>query len=199
MFLPVRWSSYSALIRLLITRLTTWRWDCSWSYDSADVHLPRYITQHVSSAVILLKFISEYHFWISFVEPHAVMDYFMDIDSFQTGHYWAPCSYRPTYLNCCWQRWSSGYRACLWGFKPGRINGFLIATKILSTTSIGGEVKPTAPCRKILRYVKEPWGVAYETDISSAKFTTISHQVSSHSLIGVSAARDLRRIDQKWI
>jgi hypothetical protein len=35
-------------------------------------------------------------------------------------------------------------------------NGFLMAIKIRSTTSFGGEVKPSAPCRKSLRCVKEP-------------------------------------------
>jgi hypothetical protein len=36
------------------------------------------------------------------------------------------------------------------GFKPGRIRG---------TPSFGGEVKPSVPCRKILRHVKDPYGV----------------------------------------
>jgi hypothetical protein len=39
------------------------------------------------------------------------------------------------------------------GFTPGRGDGFLKAIKIRSTPSIGGEVKPSAPCRKILRRV----------------------------------------------
>jgi hypothetical protein len=39
------------------------------------------------------------------------------------------------------------------GFKPG--DGFLRAIKIRSTTSLGGEVQPSAPCRKILQDVKE--------------------------------------------
>jgi hypothetical protein len=40
------------------------------------------------------------------------------------------------------------------GFKPGAGDGFLSATKIRSTPSFGGEVKPEAPCRNILRHVK---------------------------------------------
>jgi hypothetical protein len=36
-------------------------------------------------------------------------------------------------------------------------DGFLIVIKIRSTTSFGGEVKPSVPCRKILRHVKEPY------------------------------------------
>jgi hypothetical protein len=41
-------------------------------------------------------------------------------------------------------------------FKPGRGDGFLIATKLISTPSFGGEVKPEDTCHKILRHVKEP-------------------------------------------
>jgi hypothetical protein len=40
------------------------------------------------------------------------------------------------------------------GFKSGRGDGFLRAIKIRSTPSFGWEVKPEAPCRKILRHVK---------------------------------------------
>jgi hypothetical protein len=40
------------------------------------------------------------------------------------------------------------------GFKPGRGGRFLKAIKIHSTPSFGGEVKPEAPYRKILRHVK---------------------------------------------
>jgi hypothetical protein len=42
-------------------------------------------------------------------------------------------------------------------FKPGRCDGFLNKMKIRSMTSIGGEVKPSTPCRKILRQVKNPY------------------------------------------
>jgi hypothetical protein len=42
-------------------------------------------------------------------------------------------------------------------FRPGRGRWiFLRAIKIRSTTSFGGEVKPSIPCRKILRHVKGP-------------------------------------------
>jgi hypothetical protein len=40
------------------------------------------------------------------------------------------------------------------GFKPGQDDGFLRAIKICSRTFFRGEVKPEAPCRKILRHVK---------------------------------------------
>jgi hypothetical protein len=40
------------------------------------------------------------------------------------------------------------------GFKPGRDDEFSRAIKIRSTPSFGWEVKPPAPCRKILRHVK---------------------------------------------
>jgi hypothetical protein len=41
------------------------------------------------------------------------------------------------------------------GFKRGRGDGFLRAIKIRSTP-FGWEVKPYVPCRRILRYVKDP-------------------------------------------
>jgi hypothetical protein len=41
------------------------------------------------------------------------------------------------------------------GFKPGRDDGILRAIKIRSTHSFACEVKPQAPCRKILRHVKD--------------------------------------------
>jgi hypothetical protein len=39
------------------------------------------------------------------------------------------------------------------GFKLGRGDGFLRAIQIRSTPSFGGEVKPSAPYRKVLRNV----------------------------------------------
>jgi hypothetical protein len=40
------------------------------------------------------------------------------------------------------------------GFKPSRGNEFLRATKIRSTPSFKGDVKPEAQCHKILWHVK---------------------------------------------
>jgi hypothetical protein len=58
------------------------------------------------------------------------------------------------------------------GSNPADDSGLLRAMK-----SVGGEVKPSAPCRNILRrMLKSP--AEYERDISSAKFTAISLQVS---------------------
>jgi hypothetical protein len=42
------------------------------------------------------------------------------------------------------------------GFRPGRGDGLLRAIKIRSTPSLGWEVKPEVPCRKILQRVKNP-------------------------------------------
>jgi hypothetical protein len=42
------------------------------------------------------------------------------------------------------------------GFKPSRGDGFVRAIKTYSTLSFGWVVKPEAPCRKILRHVKDP-------------------------------------------
>jgi hypothetical protein len=52
-------------------------------------------------------------------------------------------------------RWSSGWRACHWiqgsqvHTRPGR-------SKYRNTPTFGGYVKSSAPCRKILRHVKNP-------------------------------------------
>jgi hypothetical protein len=43
------------------------------------------------------------------------------------------------------------------GFKAGRGDGCLRAIKIRSTSSLGGEIKPEALCRKVLRHVKVTW------------------------------------------
>jgi hypothetical protein len=45
------------------------------------------------------------------------------------------------------------------GSNPTEGDRFLKATKICSTVSFGGEVKLSAPCRKILWHVKEPFEV----------------------------------------
>jgi hypothetical protein len=42
------------------------------------------------------------------------------------------------------------------GFKPGRRRRIFKGDKVRGTTSFTGDVKPSAPCRKILRHVKEP-------------------------------------------
>jgi hypothetical protein len=38
-------------------------------------------------------------------------------------------------------------------FKPAEDDGFVMAIRICSTSSFGGEVKPSAPCLKISRHV----------------------------------------------
>jgi hypothetical protein len=43
-------------------------------------------------------------------------------------------------------------------------DGFLRAIKIRSTTSFGGEVKPSSPCRKMLRHVKDHFIYDRDTD-----------------------------------
>jgi hypothetical protein len=42
------------------------------------------------------------------------------------------------------------------GSNPAEDEGLLMAIKIRSTTSFGGEVKPSAPCRNILWHIKNP-------------------------------------------
>jgi hypothetical protein len=48
------------------------------------------------------------------------------------------------------------------GSNPAEDFGFLRAIKIRRATSFGGEVKPSVPCHKILRHVKNHH--EYETD-----------------------------------
>jgi hypothetical protein len=43
------------------------------------------------------------------------------------------------------------------GSVPVEGDGFLRAIQIRSTTYFGGEAKPSAPCRKISRHVKNPF------------------------------------------
>jgi hypothetical protein len=45
------------------------------------------------------------------------------------------------------------------GFKPAEDKGFVGAMKIRSTTSFGGQVKPSAKCRKVLRHVEDPCSI----------------------------------------
>jgi hypothetical protein len=49
------------------------------------------------------------------------------------------------------------------GSNPVQDDGFLRAIKIRSTTSFGGNVTPSVPCRKSLQHVKETY--KYERDI----------------------------------
>jgi hypothetical protein len=42
------------------------------------------------------------------------------------------------------------------GSNPAEDDKFLRPIKIRSTSSFGGEVKPSVPCRKILRHVNKP-------------------------------------------
>lgn len=45
------------------------------------------------------------------------------------------------------------------GFKPGRGQSVLREIKARSTSPFGQEAKPSAPCRKILLHVKDPFEV----------------------------------------
>jgi hypothetical protein len=46
---------------------------------------------------------------------------------------------------------------------PAEDDEYLRAIKIRSTTFFGGEVKPSVPCRKILRHVKDPYDYGRDT------------------------------------
>jgi hypothetical protein len=70
------------------------------------------------------------------------------------------------------------------GLKPARGRCTLRVKQIRSTTSFGGEVKPSVPCRMILRHVKE----SYECErYLVAKFNSNFSQISPPSVLDVSA------------
>jgi hypothetical protein len=48
---------------------------------------------------------------------------------------------------------ATGPKVC--GFEPSQGNGFLMMIKICSTSSFRWEVKPEAPCHRILWHVKD--------------------------------------------
>jgi hypothetical protein len=52
--------------------------------------------------------------------------------------------------------------------QPAESDGFLTAIEIRSTTSFGGEVKPSVPCRKILRRIKDPLRYNGDTDMQNS-------------------------------
>jgi hypothetical protein len=80
---------------------------------------------------------------------------------------------------------SIGYRAFYWtqvrGFKPGRSWWVFDGDKSLQHDFLRREVKPSVPCSKILRHVKDPSGVYF-----ALKIIGISRQLPAF-LLGVSA------------
>jgi hypothetical protein len=83
-------------------------------------------------------------------------------------------------------------------FAPSRGRWILRAIKICSTTRFGGEIKPSAPSRKILLYVKEPHGVRKRYLQSQQKFTAICSLVSPAFLTGVSAGYSQTALVDEW-
>jgi hypothetical protein len=75
-------------------------------------------------------------------------------------------------------------RLKIWEFKPGRGRWILRAIKIRSTTSFGGEVKLSVPCRKILRHVKDPYSM--KEILRKQNLAATSPQFSPASLLDVS-------------
>jgi hypothetical protein len=70
------------------------------------------------------------------------------------------------------------------GSNPAEDDKVLRTIKIRCTTSFGGEIKPSAPCHKILRHVKYPYSMK---QILVGKIHGHSPPVSPASLLGVSA------------
>jgi hypothetical protein len=67
------------------------------------------------------------------------------------------------------------------GSNPVEDDGFLRAIKICTTTSVRGEVKPSVPCRKILRHVKDSYST--KEIFLRQNSRDISRQVSPSSLL----------------
>jgi hypothetical protein len=67
------------------------------------------------------------------------------------------------------------------GFKPDRQRCILREIKIRGTTSYGGEVNPWAPCRKVLRHVKNT--IRYDRDTDRQNSADIFRPVSPCCLL----------------
>jgi hypothetical protein len=100
---------------------------------------------------------------------------------------------------CC-----NGYRACHWsqgsGSNPAEGDGFLRAIKIRSQTSFGREVKPSAPCRRILRHVKYP--LRYDSDTDWQNSGAISRQISPRfvsTCLCCNHSRELWWMNREWL
>jgi hypothetical protein len=70
------------------------------------------------------------------------------------------------------------------GSDPAEDDGILTAIKIHSTTSFGGELKPSVPCRKNLRHVKDSYSMK---EILVGKINGHFRHVFPALLLGVSA------------
>jgi hypothetical protein len=72
------------------------------------------------------------------------------------------------------------------GSNPAEDNRILKAKEVRSTTSFGGEVKPSASCREISQSFKEPRGVLKRYIVGKSVGTFFAKFFPS-SLLGVSA------------
>jgi hypothetical protein len=70
-------------------------------------------------------------------------------------------------------------------FKPGRERWIFKGDKKNSTTFFGGEVKPSATCRNILRHDKDPSRYDRDTDMQIQRL--FLSQILPASLLGVPA------------
>jgi hypothetical protein len=77
------------------------------------------------------------------------------------------------------------------GSIPAEVDRFLGVIKIRRTPSFGGEVKPLAPCRNILRHVKEPFEV---WKICSRQNSSFPSPVPLTLLLDYSAGRTAREL-----
>ena len=97
-------------------------------------------------------------------------------------------SYHITYHRLRWSRGSVlVFGTQVRGFKPGRSRRIFKGEKILSTPSIGGEIKPSVPCRRF---------AAYERSLElrgSRILDEICRNISRPRRVPPSAARGLSR------
>jgi len=71
------------------------------------------------------------------------------------------------------------------GFKPGRSRRIFKGEKILSTPSLGGEVKPSVPCRRFAT-CKRSLNVAWKSTFSQNYRTILAHSVPPFATRGLS-------------
>jgi hypothetical protein len=83
------------------------------------------------------------------------------------------------------------------GSNTAEYAGFLRAIKFRSTTASGGELKPSAPCRKIFGMLKNP--AEYDRDISSEKSTPFlaKYFLLHNKMYLLSIARELWCMNQE--
>jgi len=82
---------------------------------------------------------------------------------------------------------------------PAEDYDFLMAIKVYSTTSFGGEEKLLVPCRKIVGHVKEPYRYEKRYFVGKIHGYFSPRQVSPASLVDVSGVYCLWWMNQNYL